>query len=162
MQMMQDILCLHQTSCSKNSLLSTSYCNRGLLVHTDKTVVLLQPNLQKPNDNPLSKFYINGYEKCLGSILSSDCTLELEIHNHICLDSTSRDKLNDRVFQSRDLTIFTKTKAYLTITISILLHVSETWSLNRYQTKDWKLSTFESFKISLESHGRTEFHTPLY
>ena len=129
----------------KLNVVSDAYSDGGLAVNTDKTVSMAQENT--PDDVNNHQFTVNDtvikevpFEKYLGTILSSDCSLDLEIQNRMRLASASIGKLDDRVFQNNDLSIATKIKVYLAITISILLYGSEAWTLYRYQIR--RLETF--------------------
>ena len=125
---------------SKMDSVTTAYSHGGLAVHTDKTVSM--PHLNAADDDQFQPLTINDnaiksvpFEKYLGSILSSDCSLELELQQRMKLASASIGKLNDRVFNNRDLSISTKVKVYLAATLSILLYGSETWTLYRHQIR---------------------------
>ena len=132
----------------------SAYSKGGLAVNTEKTVILPQANIIPAEDNNLPSFRVGDVqlknvssEKYLGSILSSDCSLENEIQNRIRLASSSFGRLNERVFQNRDLSITTKVRVYKAITLSILLYGCETWTIYKHH-----LRRLEAFNIrSLQS-----------
>ena len=71
----------------------------------------------------------------LGSIISSNCSIEREITNRISRASSAFGQLKDRVYLNRNLKLSTKMKVYEAIVLSILLYSSETWTLYASQLK---------------------------
>ena len=57
----------------------------------------------------------------LGSIISSDCSVDTEIINRIGKASASFGQLRERVYLNRDLSIKTKMSVYNAIVLAILL-----------------------------------------
>ena len=133
---------------------NSAYSRGGLAVNTDKTVILPQVGINPAEIDGLPPFHVGNAqlknvssEKYLGSILSNDCSLENEVQNRIRLASSSFGKLNERVFQNRDLSTTTKVKVYKAITLSILLYGCETWTTYKHH-----LRRLEAFHIrSLQS-----------
>ena len=76
----------------------------------------------------------------LGSILSSNCTLDREINNRISKASGAFGQLSSRIYLNHNIKLATKIKVYQAIVISILLYGSESWSLYSKQLK--MLNTF--------------------
>ena len=76
----------------------------------------------------------------LGSIISSNCTLDREISNRMSRASAAFGQLKDRVYLNRNLKLATKIKVYHAIVISILLYGCETWTVYSKQLK--LLNTF--------------------
>ena len=66
--------------------------------------------------------------KYLGSAISSDLLLDVEIHACIRKAATVMAKLNNSVWQNINLTMNTRLKVYQACVTSILLYRSETWT----------------------------------
>ena len=66
--------------------------------------------------------------KYLGSTISSNLSLDVEINARIGKAATVRAKLNKRVWQNINLTMNTRLKVYQACVTSILLYGSETWT----------------------------------
>ena len=64
----------------------------------------------------------------LGSIISSNCTIDRELTNRISRASAAFGQLKDRVYLNRNLKLTTKLRVYEAIVLSILLYSSETWT----------------------------------
>ena len=71
----------------------------------------------------------------LGSIISSDCTIDKEIINRIGMASTSFGQLREKVYFNHDLSIQTKMSVYNAIVLAILLYGCETWTVYSRQLK---------------------------
>ena len=71
----------------------------------------------------------------LGSIISSNCTLDREINSRISKSSGAFGQLKDRVYLNRNIKLSTKVKVYHAIVVSILLYGSETWTIYSKQLK---------------------------
>ena len=76
----------------------------------------------------------------LGSILSSDCSLEDDITRRIALASAAFGKLSRRVFNNHNLTLNTKRSVYQAACLSILLYGCEAWAPYKHQVR--KLESF--------------------
>ena len=71
--------------------------------------------------------------KYLGSTISSNLSLDVEINASIGKAVTAMAKLNKMVWQNIHLTMNTRLKVYQTCVTSILLYGSETWTPNARQ-----------------------------
>ena len=78
--------------------------------------------------------------KYLGSTISSNLSLDVEINAHIGKAATVMAKLNKRVWQNINLTMNTRLKVYQACVTSILLYGSETWT--PYTRQEAKLNSF--------------------
>ena len=78
--------------------------------------------------------------KYLGSTISSNLSLDVEINAHIGNAATVMAKLNKRVWQDVGLTMNTILKVYQACVTSILLYESETWT--SYARQETKLKSF--------------------
>ena len=78
--------------------------------------------------------------KYLGSTISSNLSLDVEINARIGKAATVMAKLNKRVWQNIHLTMNTRLKVYQACVTSILLYGSETWT--PYARQEAKLNTF--------------------
>ena len=93
-------------------------------------------------------FFIHGKKfrrvdrfKYLGSWVTNDCKLDVEITAGIQAASCAVGRLKDRVFKCRDLTTETKPTVYNQCVIPIIMYGSETWTRSRHHIK--KLKTFQ-------------------
>ena len=73
--------------------------------------------------------------KYLGSFVTKDCKLQVELTSRIQATSSAFGKLRHRVFDNRDLTISTKISVYKQCLLPILLYGSETWTLYSYEIR---------------------------
>ncbi|XP_076054498.1 uncharacterized protein LOC143033193 [Oratosquilla oratoria] len=101
----------------------------GLKVNPLKTEVLVQ--CTEPPQPPF-QFYIHGeaikpveHFTYVGSILTPDCYVNMEIQRRKNLASTTFSRLRDRIFSNNNLRI--------DVVISTLLYGSETWTLYNRQ-----------------------------
>ena len=78
--------------------------------------------------------------KYLGSTISSNLSLDVEINARIGKAATVMAKLNKRVWQNINLTMNTRLKVYQACVTSILLYGSETWT--PYARQEAKLNSF--------------------
>ena len=90
--------------------------------------------------------YIDGSNLCvvdnfkyLGSTISSNLSLDVELNTHIGKAATVMAKLNKRVWQNISLTMNTRLKLYQACVTSILLYGSETWT--PYARQEAKLNS---------------------
>ncbi|XP_076036971.1 uncharacterized protein LOC143022573 [Oratosquilla oratoria] len=107
----------------------------GLRVNTLKTEIFVQtihppetPHLFLVNGEPVKTVEHFTY---LGSVVHSDCSVDLDIQRRINLASSAFGRLRDRVFSNNNLTIDTKAAVYKAVCISTLLYGSETWTTYR-------------------------------
>jgi hypothetical protein len=123
-------------------------CKRfGLCISLKKTEVIFQP---KPgsrytpspiliNRKPL--VYVDSF-KYLGSVLSSDTSIDSEISSRISKASLAFGRLDQRLWKRHEISLTTKLSVYRAIVLSILLYGCETWTiLNR------NLKKLESFHM---------------
>ena len=111
----------------------------------------LRVNIEKTKTMSLGEqadFFIDGKVlervdrfKYLGSWVTNDCKLDVEITARIQAASCAVGRLKDRVFKCRDLTTETKLKVYNQCVIPIIMYGSETWTLYRHHIK--KLRTLQ-------------------
>ena len=87
-------------------------------------------------------FYIEGHKlkrvdrfKYLGSDVTKGCKLDEEITARIQAASCAMERLRDRGFDCRDLTVETKLKVYNQCIIPVMMYGSETWTLYRHHIK---------------------------
>ena len=73
--------------------------------------------------------------KYLGSYVTKDCKLDLEITARIQAASSALGRLRNRVFDCRDLSVETKLKVYNQCIIPQMVYGSETWPLYRHHIK---------------------------
>ncbi|PIK57614.1 hypothetical protein BSL78_05522 [Apostichopus japonicus] len=76
----------------------------------------------------------------LGSIISSNVSLDAEINARIGNAAAVMSKLQRRVWENKNLTLSTKMKVYQACVLSTLLYGSETWTTHAKQEK--KLNVF--------------------
>ena len=70
--------------------------------------------------------------KYLGSFVTSDCSMKVEITTRIQAVSSAYGRLRKRVFDSHDLTTPTKIKVYAHCLMPLLTYGCETWTLYRH------------------------------
>ena len=119
----------------------------SLKINIKKTECLYQPvKLASPppkddiitiNNNPLASCTDFKY---LGSIMSSNNKIDIEIVNKMGKASTAFAKLQDRLWKNKHVSINVKYKVYRAVVLSTLLYGGETWTIYRYQVK--KLHAF--------------------
>jgi len=76
----------------------------------------------------------------LGSLISSNLSLDAEINVRIGKAATVMSKLTKRVWENRNLTLNTKLKVYQACILSTLLYGSETWTT--YTRQETKLNAY--------------------
>ncbi|KAL8569000.1 hypothetical protein ACOMHN_038524 [Nucella lapillus] len=118
-----------------NKFAETS-CLLGLTISLGKTDVLFQPSPLIPGHHP--SISIEGTElktveefKYLGSVISSDGSLDKEINARICKASQALGRLRARVLNQHNIQLSTNLKVYKTIVLTSLLYGCETWTLYR-------------------------------
>ena len=129
-------------------LLTAAYDSMGLKVNINKTEIVMQnnSNLEDIQHNP-PHFHIDNEEvkvvedfPYLGSILSASCSIEAEINARINKASVAYGRLNQRVFNNRNLKVTTRAAVYRAVCVSTLLYGAETWTL--YTRHIRKLESF--------------------
>ena len=71
----------------------------------------------------------------LGSTLTTDGSLDVEIKKRISKASAALGRLEKRVWSGKELTMNTKLAVYKTCVLTALLYASETWTPYRAQLK---------------------------
>ena len=115
--------------------LLTAYNNMakrmGLSINIKKTETM--------SIGPEEQFFIDGMPiksvnrfKYLGSIVTSDCSVNAELIASIKAVSCAYGRLRESVFDSHDLTLSTKLKVYVQCLTPLLTYGGETWTLHRY------------------------------
>ena len=108
------------------------YQRFGLKINAGKTEVLVWSSRIPSSftfsieEQPLS---VVPSFKYLGSYLSNDCKLDVEVENRVSQASRAFGRLRERVFQNHNLSLPTKVKVYEAICLSVLLYGSEAWTL---------------------------------
>ena len=117
----------------------------SLTISIKKTEVFYQPPPGAENHPPTIS--VNGEVlkvthsfPYLGSVLSDDGQLDLEITSRISKASSSFGRLTSRVWNSHDITLTTKIALYRAVVISTLLYGAESWTTYRRH-----LSSLETF-----------------
>ncbi|KAL8615669.1 hypothetical protein ACOMHN_034819 [Nucella lapillus] len=112
----------------------------GLTISLSKTEVLFQPSPLTTGHHPFIS--TKGTElktvkefKYLGSVISSDGSLDKEINARICKASQALGRLRARVLNQHNLQQSTKLRVYKTIVLISLLYGCETWTLYRRHIK---------------------------
>ena len=108
----------------------------GLTISLSKTEVLLQPAPRSATRSP--SIFIGGSKlnavndfKYLGSIISSNGTLDKEINARISKASQALGRLRVRVLNQHNIRQSTKLKVYKAVVLTTLLYGSETWTWHR-------------------------------
>ncbi|XP_038066715.1 uncharacterized protein LOC119736778 [Patiria miniata] len=113
----------------------------GMNISIKKTEVLGQGVEQPPvisaNNSKLEVVHEFTY---LGSTVSDDLSLDIEINRRIGRAASTFARLTERVWENGKLTIHTKTAVYRTCVLSTLLYGSESWAL--YSRQEKRLNTF--------------------
>ena len=106
----------------------------GLQINAKKTEVMCI--------GPVCDFFVDHVKlktverfKYLGSYVNQACNLKAEITARIQAVSSCYYNLKERVFDSHDLTTFTKISIYKQCLLPILLYGSETWTLYAHEIK---------------------------
>ena len=124
----------------------SAYTRAGLNMNLTKTEVLAQRTsgsfesaapriLVEDTELPVTDKFTY-----LGSIITSDCSLDDEVIRRIALASSAFGRLSHRVFLNHRLSLATKKSVYQAICLSILLFGCETWALYRRHFR--KLESF--------------------
>nr|VZI16231.1 unnamed protein product [Spirometra erinaceieuropaei] len=124
-------------------LFSAACENFGLVINTQKTVVMHQP---PPNSaaapNALPQINVNGtqlqvVENCpyLGSTLSHNTKIDDEVANRISKASQAFGRLRSSVWNRHGLQLSTKLKMYKAVILPTLLYGAETWTVYTRQAR---------------------------
>jgi len=118
----------------------------GLTINIKKTEVLYQPAPGDPHQDP--DLYIHGEPvksvssfTYLGSVVSSDNSIDLEITRRVQSAASAFGALETRVWSQRGIKLATKCKLYRVFVLPCLLYSAETYTLYRRHTK--KLTTIQ-------------------
>ncbi|KAL8570335.1 hypothetical protein ACOMHN_035753 [Nucella lapillus] len=108
----------------------------GLTISLGKTEVLFQPSPLTTGRHPsisIEETELKTVEECkyLGSVISSDGSLDKEINARICKASQALGRLRARMLCQHNIQQSTKLKVYKTIVLTSLLYGCETWTLYR-------------------------------
>ncbi len=103
-----------------------TYSRVGLSVNTAKTEVICQWKLSSPPTVPVftidkQPLTIVPSFKYLGSIVSKDCNLDVEIENQIKQASVAFGRHRRKVFQNKHIQLLTKVTIYKAVCITTLL-----------------------------------------
>ena len=114
----------------------------GLTISLSKTEVLFQPAPGTVRPPPTPTIRIESTQlkvvdqfKYLGSIISSDGSLDKEIAARIGKASQSLGCLRSRVLNNKNIKLATKIKVYKAVVLTSLLYGCETWTLYRKHLK---------------------------
>jgi len=112
----------------------------GLTISLKKTEVMFQPPPGNAYCSPQIKIdntSLNAVEKFtyLGSVISNDGTVNLDLDNRLARASSTFGRLNKKVWKNHSLRRLTKTKVYRAVVIPTLLYGCESWTLYRKQIK---------------------------
>ena len=110
---------------------NTAYTKMGLRMNARKTEVMHGGIEADPRPISLGEttLPVTANFTYLGSIISSDCTIDKEITYRIGRASASFGQLREKVYFNHDLTIQTKMSVYNAIVLAILLYGCETWTI---------------------------------
>ena len=124
----------------------SAYTRAGLNMNLTKTEVLAQctgGSLESAAPQILvedAELPVTDKFTYLGSIITSDCSLDEEVLRRIALASSAFGRLTHRVFLNHRLSLATKKSVYQAICLSILLFGCEAWALYRRHFR--KLESF--------------------
>nr|VZI51958.1 unnamed protein product [Spirometra erinaceieuropaei] len=124
-------------------LFSAACENFGLVINTQKTVVMHQPppnSATAPNAPP--QISVNGTQlqvvenfPYLGSILSRNTKIDDEVANRISKASQAFGRLRSTVWNRHGLQLSTKLKMYKAVILPTLLYGAETWTVYTRQAR---------------------------
>ena len=116
---------------------------------------------------PEEQFFIDGMPiksvnrfKYLGSIVTSDCSVNAELITRIQAVSSAYGRLRERFFDSHDLTLSTKLKVYVQCLTPLLTYGCETWTLYRYNIN--QLRTVASYGEQMLRISRSRLSKVVY
>jgi hypothetical protein len=113
----------------------------SLTISVTKTIVLSQGSIE-PIDIKLNEDHLTNSQKLcyLGSIVTSNLSLDDEINARIGKAATTFGRLSKRVWRNKKLTQQTKFHVYQACVISTLPYGSQTWT--SYSRQEKRLNTF--------------------
>ena len=118
------------------TLMDNTFTQWGLTINTHKTKVLIVGH-DAENQAANTNIFIRGDKlevvssfKYLGSIFTSDATIDAEVRHRIAAANVAFVRLRKaKVWSTRALTRFTKLQFFQSIVMSVLLYGAETWTL---------------------------------
>ncbi|BHF68347.1 hypothetical protein SprV_0301138100 [Sparganum proliferum] len=125
-------------------LFSAACANFGLVINTQKTVVMHQPppNSATASNAPPPQISVNGTQlqvvenfPYLGSTLSRNTKIDDEVANRISKASQAFGRLQSTVWNRHGLQLSTKLKMYKAVIPLTLLYGAETWTLYTKQAR---------------------------
>ncbi|BHF62397.1 hypothetical protein SprV_0200537900 [Sparganum proliferum] len=127
-------------------LFSAACANFGLVINTQKTVVMHQPPPNSaataPNAPPPPQISVNGTQlqvvenfPYLGSTLSRNTKIDDEVANRISKASQTFGRLQSTVWNRHGLQLSTKLKMYKAVILPRLLYGAETWTVYAKQAR---------------------------
>ncbi|BHF70894.1 hypothetical protein SprV_0401394700 [Sparganum proliferum] len=128
-------------------LFSAACANFGLVINTQKTVVMHQPPPNSaiataPNAPPPPQISVNGTQlrvvenfPYLGSTLSRNTKIDDEVANRISKASQAFGRLQSTVWNRHGLQLGTKLKMYKAVILPTLLYGAETWTVYSKQAR---------------------------
>jgi len=113
---------------------SSACDNFGLTISTKKTEVMHQPAPGKPYQEPV--IHVKGQKlqavdnfTYLGSTLSRQVTIDVEVTKRIAKASSAFGRLRKQVWERRGISLHTKLKVYQAMVLPTLLYACETWTV---------------------------------
>ncbi|BHF78171.1 hypothetical protein SprV_0602128300 [Sparganum proliferum] len=127
-------------------LFSAACANFGLVINTQKTVVMHQPPpnsaIATPPNAPPPQISVNGTQlqvvenfPYLGSTLSHNTKIDDEVANRISKASQAFGRLQSTVWNRHGLQLRTKLKMYKAVILPTLLYGAETWTVYARQAR---------------------------
>nr|VZI48312.1 unnamed protein product [Spirometra erinaceieuropaei] len=123
-------------------LFSTACENFGLVINTQKTVVMHQPQPNSATDPNEPRTSVNGTQlqvvenfPYLGSTLSRNTKIDDAVVNRISKASQAFDRLQSTVWNRHGLQLSTKLKMYKAVILPTLLYGAETWTVYMKQAR---------------------------
>nr|VZI46168.1 unnamed protein product [Spirometra erinaceieuropaei] len=123
-------------------LFSAACENFGLVINTQKTVVMPQPPTHSAAPPNAQQINVNGTQlqvvenfPYLGSTLSSNTNIDDEVANRISKASQAFSRLQSTVWNRHGLQLSTKLKMYKAVILSTLLYGAETWTVYTKQAR---------------------------
>nr|VZH94938.1 unnamed protein product [Spirometra erinaceieuropaei] len=123
-------------------LFSAACENLGLVINTQKTVVMHQPSPNTATPPNAPQISVNGTQlqvvenfPYLGSTLSLNTKIDDEVARRISKASQAFGRLQSTVWNRHGLQLSTKLKMYKAVILPTLLYGAETWTVNTKQAR---------------------------
>nr|VZH92147.1 unnamed protein product [Spirometra erinaceieuropaei] len=123
-------------------LLPVARENFGLVINTQKTVVMHQPSPNSATPPNAPQISLNGTQlkvvknfPYLGSTLSRNTKIDDEVANRISIASQAFGRLQSTVWNRHGLQLSTKLKMYKVVILPTLLYGAETWTVYTRQAR---------------------------